>query len=259
MDCRREGTAVFWWGRGLGLVAPGVKLPGGGESGETEEEAAHRQAVTTSGGGVLQNVVFVVTKVAHEILTEMVELVGGEASLAGKFGGGLGAGRDEDELAQDTETGVATAAAQIGVKIWVTDLELVAHLVGECDEVKLLAAEGLVGDRGRVLVVIIERAGGVGNLGAGEDEAVGGADVFVEHAERELNMAEKRAGEEFAAHGHNEAVFGEHGFQGALGGEVGGEMGVGDKVLATVGVDFTDGAEGDFGVVALDEAVKVGE
>ena len=67
-------------------------MPGGGASGETEEEAAHRQAVTTSGGGVLQDVVLVVTKVAHEILTEMVELVGGETGLAGKFGGGLAAG-----------------------------------------------------------------------------------------------------------------------------------------------------------------------
>ena len=200
-----------------------------------------------------------VAKVAHEVLAEMVKLVGREAGLAGELGGGLAAGRDEDELAQDAEAGVAAATTQVGIKIGAEDLELVAHLVGEGDEVKFLAAEGLVSDRGGVLVVIIERAGGVRNLGAGENEAIGGADIFVEFAERKLNLAEEGASKEFAAHGHSETVLGEHGLQGALGGEAGGEMGVRDEMLATVRVNFADGTEGGFGVVALDEAVEVGE
>ena len=189
----------------------------------------------------------------------MVKLVGREAGLAGEFGGRLAAGRDEDELTQDAEAGVAAATAQVGIKIGETDLEFVAHLVGEGDEVKFLAAEGLVSDRGGVLVVIIERAGGVRNLRAGENEAIGGADIFVEFAERKFNVAEERASEELAAHSHGETVLGEHGLQGALGGEAGGEMRVRDEMLATVGVNFADSAEGGFGVVALDEAVEVGE
>ena len=200
-----------------------------------------------------------VAKVAHEVLAEMVKLVGREAGLAGKFGGGLAAGRDEDELAQDAEAGMAAATAQIRIKIRVADLELVAHLVGEGNEVKFLAAEGLVSDRGGVLVVIIERAGGVRNLGAGEKEAVGGADIFMEFVERKLNVVKEGASEEFASNSHGETVLGEHGLQGAFGGEAGGEMGVRDEVFATVGVNFADGTDGEFGVVALDEAVEVGE
>lgn len=200
-----------------------------------------------------------VAKVAYEVLAEMVKLVGREAGLAGEFGGGLAVGRDEDELTQDAEAGVAAATTQVGIKIGVTDLELVAHLVGEGDEVKFLAAEGLVSDRDGVLVVIIERAGGVGNLGAGEKEAVGGADIFMEFAERKLNVVKEGASEEFASNSHGETVLGEHDLQGALGGEAGGEMGVRDEMFATVRVNFADSAEGGFGVVALDEAVEVGE
>ena len=109
------------------------------------------------------------------------------------------------------------------------------------------------------MVVIIERAGGVRNLGAGEKEAIGGADIFMEFAERKLNVVKEGASEEFTSNSHGETVLGEHGLQGALGGEAGGEMGVRDKVFATVGVNFADGADGEFGMVTPNEAVEVGE
>ena len=153
-----------------------------------------------------------VAKIADEVSAELVEFVGREAGLTGKFGGGLLARRNEDKLAQDAETGVAATAAQVGVETGIAGLEVVAHLVGEGDEIEFLATEGLVGDGSGVLVIIIERTGGIGNLGTGEQEAVGGTDVFVKFAEWKLDAFEEGAGEEFAGDRHGEAVLGEHGF-----------------------------------------------
>ena len=109
------------------------------------------------------------------------------------------------------------------------------------------------------MVVVIEGTGGVRNLGAGKNETVGGADIFMEFAERKLNVVKEGVSEEFASNSHGETILGEHGLQGAFGGEAGGEMGVRDEMFATIGVKFADGADGEFGMVTPNEAVEVGE
>lgn len=110
--------------------------------------------------------------------------------------------------------------------------EVVAHLLGENNQVELLHREGLLGNGTGILVVVIELFGGENDFFGVDDELIGSADVFVEHAFGETDggrgldggfsallaigtgggvCIEEFAGVEFAPSRHGEVDFAEHG------------------------------------------------
>ena len=106
--------------------------------------------------------------------------------------GSLRAG--EDELAKNTEAGVATTKAEGVREIIREGLDFfgnsVAHLVGKGDEVELRRAESLMDDRVRILVIVIIGLGEIGDFVTFEDEAVSRSNIFVKFADGKTDLIE---------------------------------------------------------------------
>lgn len=122
--------------------------------------------------------------------------------------------------------------------------EVVAHLVGEVDEIHLAEAETLLRNRIVILIIIVAGQRGDSDLRALEDEAVSRADIFVEAAFGETNQVEKLAGVEFAPGRHRETVFAEHGAE-TLHGIEDLFLGGGDLLggVSLIRVDFAEAAD----------------
>lgn len=88
--------------------------------------------------------------------------------------------------------------------------EIIAHAIGEFDEIEFAQGEGLVSDGVVVSVIEVFLSRGDADFWALEDELIGRADVFVDFANGKTDVVEKFAGIEFAPGGHGKILFAEH-------------------------------------------------
>ncbi len=257
------------------LAFGGVALPGEAEERFAEEERIHGEAVAAGGERVLQDVILVLAEVFDDVLLDVAErflVNGGQCGLlaSGRVerssirlgGSGL---VEEDDLAQDAEAGVHAAfldeVAELGVvdgRVGLSPLEeVVAHLVGEIDEVELLEIEAALGDGARGLVIIVPREAGDGDAVALEDELVSSADVLVEAVLGIFNEVEELASVEFAPGGHRKAFFAEHGTKAGLGREdlLGGGFGA-ERDGLFVGADLGETTDRQLSLVLVAEAMQ---
>lgn len=239
----------------MGFVG-GVFLPGVAEGGEAELEGTHGELVAAGGEGVLEDVIFVLAEVFDDALLGVFKRLVIDAVFPFL---------EHDDLAQDAEAGVhATFVGEVLKELLVgggagfTPLEdVVAHLVGEVDEIHLAEAEALLGDGVVVLIIVVARKRGDGDLGALEDELIGGADVFVEAAVWEVNEVEEFAGVELAPGRHRETILAKHGAEALH--SVENLLAGGDGFFRSalrIGVDFAETADGEVELVLITEAVE---
>lgn len=172
---------------------------------------------------------------------------------------------EHNDLAQDAEAGVhAALVGEIEQELLVgsgarfTPLEeVIAHLVGEIDEIHLAETETLLGNRVVILIIIVAGQRGDGDFRTLEDEPISRADIFIETALGKTDQVEKLAGVELAPGGHRETVFAEHGAETlhsiedlflGMGGWLGG--------VSLIRVDFAEAADGQVEPVLVAEAME---
>ena len=98
-------------------------------------------------------------------------------------------------MAKDGEAGADAALVGNILEMWVDVVDIVAHLVGEGDDVELAVVELTRGDRAVVATVEIEFVGEEGDFFGLHNELIGGTEVFVQFANGKFNCFEIPVGE----------------------------------------------------------------
>ena len=116
----------------------------------------------------------------------------------------------DGDLAEDGKASAHTTFIGDVLKVGVLLIDIVAHLVGEFDEVKFTFVEGLVDNRIIMMDINIVFVGDENNFICFYDEFISCADVFVKSIGRKFGVFEIIGREEFHGGRDHEAIFLEH-------------------------------------------------